>query len=93
LKELYKIKQASSSILDLDPPVIPITVYSHNQIPKPTSLLQPAQVSLLRRWTSLEAMGDVTADLDCTHRVTVNTDDVDHRLPSPEEQVHAIALK
>ncbi|XP_054258359.1 mucin-2-like [Macrosteles quadrilineatus] len=54
----------------------------------------PAQVSLLRRWTSLEAMGDVTTDLDCTHRVTMSTtDDVDHRLPSPEEQVHAIALK
>ncbi|KAG8248055.1 hypothetical protein J6590_048361 [Homalodisca vitripennis] len=55
-------------------------------------LFQPAQVSLMRRWTSLEAMGNVTADLDCTHRVTV-TDDVDHRLPSPEEQLQVVALK
>lgn len=55
-------------------------------------LLQPERVVRLRRWTSLEALGDVTADLDCTHKVTLG-DDVDHRLPSPEEQSQAVALK
>lgn len=56
---------------------------------------QPAAVTHLRRWTSTEAMGDVTAELDSTHRVTVpdDVDVVDHRLPSPEEQVQAVALK
>lgn len=53
----------------------------------------PAMVVQLRRWTSIEAMGDVTAELDCTHKVAVPEDDVDHRLPSPEEQLQAVALK
>lgn len=53
----------------------------------------PAVVVHLRRWTSIEAMGDVTAELDCTHKVAVPEDDVDHRLPSPEEQLQAVALK
>lgn len=55
----------------------------------------PAVVSRLRMWTSLEALGDVTVDPDCTHKIdaTADNDDVDHRLPSPEEQVQAIALK
>ncbi|XP_075216055.1 NHS actin remodeling regulator GUK-holder isoform X2 [Lycorma delicatula] len=55
----------------------------------------PAVVSNMRMWTSMEALGDVTVDPDCTHRVAVPelSNDIDHRLPSPEEQVQAVALK
>lgn len=43
----------------------------------------------------MEALGDITVDPDCTHRVTVpdTSSTIDHRLPSPEEQVQAVALK
>lgn len=43
----------------------------------------------------MEALGDITVDPDCTHRVAVSdtTNNIDHRLPSPEEQVQAVALK
>ena len=96
--------------------------------------LQPSAVEDLRKWTSYEAIGDVTVMPSCVARVGVNstfmstsatspslvassstsadvTDDIivvsnssrlsnneddmplDHRLPSPEEQSHLIALK
>jgi len=60
------------------------------------TLLQPAAIEDLRRWTSAEALGDVTVPPDCSSRIlgdTTSDDAVDHKLPSPEEQVQAIALK
>ncbi|KAI4459646.1 wasp-1 [Holotrichia oblita] len=70
----------------------------------------PAAVEELRRWTSNEAIGDVTITPDCQNRVppssflasdgdltdgTVLSDDepLDHKLPSPEEQAHVLAMK
>lgn len=66
---------------------------------------QPAAVEELRRWTSSEALGEITVAPDCTTRI-VNTDGelsdgtmvsddegIDHKLPSPEEQLHVVALK
>ncbi|XP_014483209.1 PREDICTED: uncharacterized protein LOC106748842 [Dinoponera quadriceps] len=56
----------------------------------------PAAIEDLRRWTSAEALGDVTVPPDCMSRIlgdTTSDDAVDHKLPSPEEQVQAIALK
>ncbi|XP_071572258.1 uncharacterized protein Gukh [Temnothorax nylanderi] len=56
----------------------------------------PAAIEDLRRWTSTEALGDVTVPPDCSSRIlgdTTSDDAVDHKLPSPEEQVQAIALK
>ncbi|XP_019697098.1 uncharacterized protein LOC105183292 isoform X2 [Harpegnathos saltator] len=56
----------------------------------------PAAIEDLRRWTSAEALGDVTVPPDCMSRIlgdTTGDDAVDHKLPSPEEQVQAIALK
>ncbi|XP_076758860.1 NHS actin remodeling regulator GUK-holder [Xylocopa sonorina] len=56
----------------------------------------PAAIEDLRRWTSTEALGDVTVPPDCMSRIlgdTTGDDAVDHKLPSPEEQVQAIALK
>ncbi|KYM77507.1 hypothetical protein ALC53_12136 [Atta colombica] len=56
----------------------------------------PAAIEDLRRWTSTEALGDVTVSPDCASRIlgdTTSDDAVDHKLPSPEEQVQAIALK
>ncbi|XP_012233179.1 mucin-4 isoform X2 [Linepithema humile] len=56
----------------------------------------PAAIEDLRRWTSAEALGDVTVPPDCASRIlgdTASDDAVDHKLPSPEEQVQAIALK
>ncbi|XP_076290081.1 NHS actin remodeling regulator GUK-holder isoform X2 [Lasioglossum baleicum] len=55
----------------------------------------PAVIEDLRRWTSTEALGDVTVPPDCMSRILGDTDDdaVDHKLPSPEEQVQAVALK
>ncbi|XP_020287129.1 uncharacterized protein LOC109856368 [Pseudomyrmex gracilis] len=56
----------------------------------------PAAIEDLRRWTSAEALGDVTVPPDCASRILSDTtcdDAVDHKLPSPEEQVQAIALK
>ncbi|CAL7935387.1 unnamed protein product [Xylocopa violacea] len=56
----------------------------------------PAAIEDLRRWTSTEALGDVTVPPDCMSRIlgdTTSDDAVDHKLPSPEEQVQAIALK
>lgn len=71
----------------------------------------------LRRWTSDEALGDVTVQPDCISRITAtnstlqqtnhysNIEDqidmgatsgdegIDHKLPSPEEQIIAIANK
>lgn len=59
--------------------------------------LQPRAIEDLRRWTSAEALGDVTVAPDCASRILVDTVDdsqpVDHKLPSPEEQLQAIALK
>lgn len=72
-------------------------------------LFQPAAVEELRRWTSDEALGDVTVAPDCSSRIvpnitvtdgyasegTIASDDegVDHKLPSPEEQLQVVALK
>ncbi|XP_044756787.1 uncharacterized protein LOC123315236 [Coccinella septempunctata] len=69
----------------------------------------PAAVEELRRWTSTEALGDITVTPDCPNRIpanvtqcgedltdgTVVSDDeaIDHKLPSPEEQVQVVALK
>ncbi|KAK2585350.1 hypothetical protein KPH14_010030 [Odynerus spinipes] len=56
----------------------------------------PAAIEDLRRWTSAEALGDVTVPPDCMSRILGDTADdgaVDHKLPSPEEQVQAVALK
>ncbi|XP_057663117.1 serine-rich adhesin for platelets isoform X1 [Diorhabda carinulata] len=68
----------------------------------------PAAIEELRRWTSNEALGDVTVTPDCASRITSTTftdgkttdgtiasDDegIDHKLPSPEEQLQVVALK
>nr|CAH7731368.1 unnamed protein product [Callosobruchus chinensis] len=74
----------------------------------------PAAVEELRRWTSDEALGDVTVMPDCASRIppvstfisdsqdatdvgsgVVSSDDegLDHKLPSPEEQLQVMALK
>ncbi|XP_024944911.1 mucin-4 isoform X3 [Cephus cinctus] len=56
----------------------------------------PATIEDLRRWTSAEALGDVTVPPDCMSRImgdTADDDAVDHKLPSPEEQVQAVALR
>lgn len=63
----------------------------------------------LRRWTSTEALGDVTVTPDCVNKIPTNStfivedmidsgatsgdEGVDHKLPSPEEQLQVIALK
>ncbi|CAH1165564.1 unnamed protein product [Phyllotreta striolata] len=56
----------------------------------------PAALEDLRRWTSKEALGDVTVTPDCANRIasTFSEGDViDHKLPSPEEQLQVVALK
>ncbi|XP_026322359.1 uncharacterized protein LOC113231977 [Hyposmocoma kahamanoa] len=68
----------------------------------------PSVVEHLRKWTSKEAIGDVTALPDASMRissgVTLTLDElsecgsgddepIDHRLPSPEEQLRVIASK
>ncbi|KAI5637458.1 hypothetical protein NE865_09889 [Phthorimaea operculella] len=68
----------------------------------------PSVVEHLRKWTSKEAIGDVTALPDASMRiassVTLTPDElsecgsgdeepIDHRLPSPEEQLRVIASK
>lgn len=68
----------------------------------------PTVVEHLRKWTSKEAIGDVTALPDASMRiansVTLTPDElsecgsgdeepIDHRLPSPEEQLRVIASK
>ncbi|XP_071055598.1 uncharacterized protein [Onthophagus taurus] len=69
----------------------------------------PAAVEELRRWTSNEALGDITVTTDCQNRIppthvtltdgdvtdTVLSDDeaIDHKLPSPEEQQQVIAMR
>ncbi|XP_014207460.2 uncharacterized protein LOC106638680 [Copidosoma floridanum] len=58
----------------------------------------PRAIEDLRRWTSAEALGDVTVAADCASRIVPaesidDTRPVDHKLPSPEEQLQAIALK
>lgn len=71
--------------------------------------LKPAAVQELRRWTSTEALGDITVTPDCPNRIAPNvtltdgevtdgtaiSDDegIDHKLPSPEEQLQVVALK
>lgn len=69
---------------------------------------QPSVVEHLRKWTSKEAVGEVTALPDASMRiascVTLTPDElsdvgsgddepIDHRLPSPEEQLRVIASK
>lgn len=69
---------------------------------------QPSVVEQLRKWTSKEAIGDVTALPDSSMRiansVTLTPDElsecgsgddepIDHRLPSPDEQLRIIASK
>ncbi|XP_046991914.1 mucin-19-like [Schistocerca americana] len=57
----------------------------------------PAAVAALRRWTSAEALGDVTVLPDCSVRLPpasdADADETDHRLPSPEEQLATVALR
>ncbi|XP_041971086.1 uncharacterized protein LOC121727361 isoform X2 [Aricia agestis] len=68
----------------------------------------PAVVEQLRKWTSKEAIGDVTALPDASMRITScvtltpdelsecgsgDDEPIDHRLPSPEEQLRVIASK
>ncbi|XP_017768837.1 PREDICTED: Nance-Horan syndrome protein isoform X1 [Nicrophorus vespilloides] len=68
----------------------------------------PAVIEDLRRWTSTEALGDVTVaadgprmlstttvlDGDLTDGTMVSDDEaIDHKLPSPEEQLQVVALK
>ncbi|KAL1509390.1 hypothetical protein ABEB36_004141 [Hypothenemus hampei] len=67
----------------------------------------PAVVEDLRRWTSDEALGDVTVGPNCVSRITATFSDgdqtdgtivsddegIDHKLPSPEEQLQVVALK
>lgn len=54
----------------------------------------------LRRWTSTEALGDITVLPDNTSKIPAvegregeTTDEIDHLLPSPEEQMMAVAMK
>lgn len=54
----------------------------------------------LRRWTSSEAMGDITVLPDNSSKIPLSNgaeenvkDEVDHLLPSPEEQMMAVALR
>ncbi|XP_063237349.1 mucin-5AC isoform X2 [Bacillus rossius redtenbacheri] len=58
---------------------------------------KPAALDELRRWTSQEAVGDVTVGPDCSARIApppeAGPDELDHRLPSPEEQVKTVALR
>lgn len=60
--------------------------------------LQPAAITKLRPWTSEEVLGDITVAPDCSSRIPRDTspvcvDQIDHKLPSPEEQQQVIALK
>jgi len=50
-------------------------------------------VDELRKWTSSEALGDVTVLPDNTMTVEQQEDPVDHLLPSPEEQMMAVAMR
>nr|CAD7265278.1 unnamed protein product [Timema shepardi] len=53
------------------------------------TVFQPAALDELRRWTSLEAFGDVTVAPDCASRIAPSpepAEETDHKLPSPEEQ-------
>lgn len=107
------------------------TNFQHGQILfKIYILFQPAAIEDLRKWTSTEAIGEVTVALNCLSNVgsssihnnstlvdnsyasfstsyvdgidvtasndvidATNDIPLDHKLPSPEEQVHSIALK
>ncbi|ENN74917.1 hypothetical protein YQE_08495, partial [Dendroctonus ponderosae] len=67
----------------------------------------PAVVEDLRRWTSDEALGDVTVGTNCNSHITATFSDgdqtdggiasdeepLDHKLPSPEEQLQIVALR
>ncbi|XP_034936824.1 putative uncharacterized protein DDB_G0277255 [Chelonus insularis] len=57
----------------------------------------PAIINNLRKWTSTEVLGDITVSPDCLPRIlqksNSSNDIIDHKLPSPEERVQAIALK
>lgn len=68
---------------------------------------QPAVMEDLRRWTSDEALGDVTVGTNCTSHIAATFSDgdqtdggmasdeeaLDHKLPSPEEQLQTVALR
>ncbi|CAH1135131.1 unnamed protein product [Ceutorhynchus assimilis] len=66
----------------------------------------PAAMEDLRRWTSDEALGDVTVGTTCASRIAAtlsdgeetdgtlaSDDELDHKLPSPEEQLQVVALR
>uniref|UniRef100_A0A2S2R768 Uncharacterized protein n=1 Tax=Sipha flava TaxID=143950 RepID=A0A2S2R768_9HEMI len=60
-------------------------------------LRKPAAITNLRPWTSEEVLGDITVAPDCSSRIPrdpspIAEDQIDHTLPSPEEQQHVIAL-
>ncbi|XP_026808730.1 uncharacterized protein LOC113550957 [Rhopalosiphum maidis] len=67
-------------------------------LPDDIELRKPAAITNLRPWTSEEVLGDITVAPDCSSRIPrdpspVSEDQIDHKLPSPEEQQHVIALK
>uniref|UniRef100_A0A2H8TEB6 Wiskott-Aldrich syndrome protein family member 2 n=1 Tax=Melanaphis sacchari TaxID=742174 RepID=A0A2H8TEB6_9HEMI len=67
-------------------------------LPDDIELRKPAAITNLRPWTSEEVLGDITVAPDCSSRIPrdpspVSEDQIDHKLPSPEEQQQVIALK
>ncbi|XP_077297242.1 NHS actin remodeling regulator GUK-holder isoform X2 [Arctopsyche grandis] len=72
---------------------------------------KPAAIEELRKWTSTEALGDMTVVPGAVSRITANItlanedlsdgggfssgedEPIDHKLPSPEEQLYVIASK
>ncbi|KAK3914330.1 Nance-Horan syndrome protein [Frankliniella fusca] len=90
----------------------------HRQETMDIETMRPAALQELRRWTSTEALGDVTVHPDCTVRITsdmtatassaleevdgeetgeettsASASQVDHQLPTTEEQLKAIAAR
>ncbi|XP_001944548.2 uncharacterized protein LOC100163301 [Acyrthosiphon pisum] len=67
-------------------------------LPDDIELRKPAAITNLRPWTSEEVLGDITVAPDCSSRIPrdpspVSEDQIDHKLPSPEEQQQVIAHK
>uniref|UniRef100_A0A146LWU0 Wiskott-Aldrich syndrome protein family member 1 n=1 Tax=Lygus hesperus TaxID=30085 RepID=A0A146LWU0_LYGHE len=86
-----KILRRQGSVFNVTPILGPRS--KRNQLPE-IEARKPAVINSLRRWTSSEALGSMTVDPDCTLKViSMDQDVTDHTLPSPEEQVHAVALK
>ncbi|XP_066909607.1 serine-rich adhesin for platelets [Halyomorpha halys] len=73
--------------------VSPVLGKRKNKLPLDIETRKPAALRKLRRWTSTEALGRVTVEPDSSLRLEPTPDTTDHTLPSPEEQLQAIALK